>query len=110
MQRGGRAHRSRHVVVVARRNDLGYRRLGVTVPSKVGKAVARNRVKRWFREIFRHHRDELPPGVDVVLIGKPGSPSAGYHGIKGEVRDLFARLAAEMDQVELRPRGQEEGR
>lgn len=69
----------------------------MTVSSKVGKAVARNKVKRWFREVFRRHEHELPAGMDVILIARPGSREVGYEGIETEVVGLFAKLA-EMEE------------
>ena len=45
-------------------------RLGITVSSKVGNAVVRNRVKRIVREVVRNlWRDIEAPG-DVVIIAK----------------------------------------
>jgi ribonuclease P protein component len=84
----------RHLVVAILENDLPYRRLGLTVSSRVGNAVARNRVKRWLREIFRHHRNALPPGVDVVLIARPGSPELGHRRLEAELVTLAGRLRA----------------
>src|SRR5271167_1766817 len=42
-------------------------RLGLTVPRAVGKAVARNRIKRRLREVFRKHRAEFGSQWDIVL-------------------------------------------
>jgi ribonuclease P protein component len=42
-------------------------RLGITVTRKVGGAVVRNRVKRVLRDVFRRHRTELRPGLDLVI-------------------------------------------
>lgn len=57
-------------------NDRGRPRLGVTVSSRVGDAVTRNRVKRWVREAFRAAADGLPP-VDVVVIARSSAPAGG---------------------------------
>ena len=89
MQRRGRAVRAKHVVMVMAENEHRERRLGVTVSSRVGKAVARSQVKRWFRHIFRKNRARLPSGVDVVLIARPGSLEAGFATIEREVLGLF---------------------
>jgi ribonuclease P protein component len=47
-------------------------RLLVVVGKKVGKAVARNRVKRGIREGFRLHK-ELFRHLDVAVIAHPGA-------------------------------------
>jgi ribonuclease P protein component len=46
-------------------------RLGVTVSSRVGNAVVRNRIKRLVREIFREWRQYLGAALDIVVIAKP---------------------------------------
>ncbi len=45
-------------------------RLGVIASRRVGNAVARNRVKRLFRELFRLNQLILPPNADVLLIAR----------------------------------------
>ena len=60
------------LIVYACENGLDYPRLGCSVSRKVGNAVARNRYKRLFREAFRQSQHEMPPGVDLILIPRPG--------------------------------------
>jgi len=50
--------------------QLGYLRLGMTVPRFVGNAVLRNRLKRWCRESFRHMKDSELPSIDVNVVMK----------------------------------------
>jgi ribonuclease P protein component len=48
-------------------NGLPQTRLGITTPSRLGKAVLRNRVKRRVREVFRLNRLAIAAGWDIVL-------------------------------------------
>jgi len=69
VQSGGRKLHGRHVLALAKQQDLPVGRLGITVTKKVGNAVVRNRIKRLLREWLRLH-GWVPPGWDVVLVAK----------------------------------------
>ena len=47
---------------------MDRKRLGIIASKKVGNAVARNRVKRAIREIFRHIKHQMIPATDIVVI------------------------------------------
>lgn len=69
------------------------RRLGLVAPGRaLGKAVLRNRVKRWLREVFRHERGALPAGVDVVLVARAGAEKAGLRALRGAFLDAAKEL------------------
>ncbi len=51
-------------------------RLGLTVSTKVGNAVVRNRIRRRLREFFRTQKSALPQGVDLVFIARPSAAGA----------------------------------
>jgi ribonuclease P protein component len=56
--------------------DAGAR-LGLSVPKKaVGSAVARNRIKRRLRELWRARLESLPADRDYVLLVRPGLAEA----------------------------------
>lgn len=62
-------------------NEHGRPRLGVTVSSRVGDAVTRNRVKRWVREAFRAAAASLPP-IDLVVIARSSAPAGGLEAAR----------------------------
>ncbi len=64
---------SSHLTVLARHNDTGHPRLGLTIAKKrVKHAVQRNRIKRLTRESFRLHQDRLP-NIDIIVLAKSGA-------------------------------------
>ena len=65
-------------------NGLGHPRLGKSVSKKLGNAVARNRWRRLLCEAFRLSREQLPAGVDLVVIPRPQ--------VKPELSSLVASL------------------
>lgn len=81
-----------HFIVYGRHNGGRETRLGITASRKVGKAHARNRVKRLVREAFRRHRTGLPKGVDLVMVARAGRPATRYDDVVAELRDGAGRV------------------
>ncbi len=77
-----------------RRNELEAPRIGLSVSRRVGNAVVRNRVKRWLREAVRHERTGLG-AVDVVVIARASSASAGAEALRGVVARAIRRILHE---------------
>ena len=72
--RRGTSAAGRHLVVYAfARGEGDQPRLGLSVGKRVGSAVERNRVKRVLREEFARISGALAPGVDYVVIARPGA-------------------------------------
>ncbi len=73
-------------------NAVGHCRLGITATRKVGCAVERNRIKRVLRDIFRRHREELAPGLDLVVNPRPGASRVPTARLERELLERFADL------------------
>ncbi len=72
----------------------GLTRLGLTVSTKVGNAVVRNRVRRRLRELFRTRRESLPRGLDMVIIARTSAAEADW----ARLGRSFERVAAELQK------------
>jgi ribonuclease P protein component len=74
-------------------------RLGLSVPKRaVAGAVARNRIKRRLRELWRARLDALPPARDYVLIVRPGLAEAaeerGAEWLGERIDEVLGKAAA----------------
>ena len=85
----GKSAADSRLALYVRRNGQKANRLGLTVSTKVGRAVVRNRVRRRLREIYRLHEDALSPGSDVVIVARVRAASSDYH----QLEQSFLRLA-----------------
>lgn len=74
-------------------NTEGAPRFGQTASRKVGNAVARHRLKRWAREIYRRwpERAALPP-ADLIAHFKPGAAAADFADFRRELERLLTSL------------------
>lgn len=66
------------LVLYCRPNGLDRNRLGVTVSTKLGGAVVRNRARRRLREVFRLAQPDLKRGYDVILVARGRAVNGPY--------------------------------
>ncbi len=76
------------ILYVVRREGQG-RRVGFAVSSKVGKAVVRNRIKRFLREVYRAYRPHLADNLQMVLVARPAAATLDFRGVQEAVYKLF---------------------
>jgi ribonuclease P protein component len=89
VQREGQRRHTSHFVVIRRRGEASQLRLGITVSSRVGNAVVRNRVKRLVREGFRQLLTTLVDPADVVVIARPGADRITHAQAAEEIRNAL---------------------
>ena len=77
------------MVLYCRKNGRQESRLGLTVSTKLGGAVTRNRIRRRLREIYRLNEDRLVPGYDIVIVARARAVSGRFWDLERE----FLRLA-----------------
>jgi len=67
--KAGKTLKSREFTIHYLKNELGYIRIGVSVSTKLGKAVVRNRIKRQIREMVKECLN-FEISYDVVVIAR----------------------------------------
>ena len=91
------------LVMKALPNGLTLSKYGISVSKRIGKAVARNRVKRLLRETLR--LTQLKPGWDIIFIARRAAGGANHASVEKSVNTLLSRaqlLAREDDSVCLK--------
>lgn len=67
-------------------------RLGLSVDRRIGKAVIRNRIKRWMREVFRLNQWRLEKMTEIILIARPSAKElVDYFEMEKRIIHLWER-------------------
>ena len=96
----GQSAYSPRLAVYCRRNNSQTCRLGITVSTKIGKAVHRNRVRRRFREIFRLNKKHIDGGWDIIMVARVKSSYSTYWEIESDYVNLLRKLGIYRDDEE----------
>jgi ribonuclease P protein component len=92
--RAGKRRSGTHFTVFLRANQLPQSRFGFSIKKELGSAVMRNRIRRRMREIVRCHRQEIPPGWDIVIHPKKGLERAPFAALTTDLLRALHRGAA----------------
>ena len=95
----GRSAVTPFLVLYCRPNRLDHNRLGVTVSTKLGCAVVRNRARRRLREVYRLAQPDLRQGYDIILVARSRTVDAPYD----RLTRAFSRACGELKLLEKRP-------
>ena len=94
----GKSAASQYAVVYCRRNGRAENRLGISVSTKLGSAVVRNRIRRRLKEIYRLNEDKLAVGYDIIIVARMRSRVSSYSEIESSVLALFRKLNITADK------------
>ncbi|MDR2111038.1 MAG: ribonuclease P protein component [Spirochaetaceae bacterium] len=79
------------------KNGLSYNRIAFTFGRKFGNAVQRNRARRVGREAYRHIRQSIQGGYDLVLLVYPGKDT--FKTRFEQLKALFSKAGLYYPQV-----------
>jgi ribonuclease P protein component len=99
-QKGSSAANKQFIVYSSRQEGQAAFRVGISVSKKIGIAVTRNRVKRLIREAIAQLEDVIQPGLDLVVIARPGVERMTLEEIKQSLKHVMKR-AKVLKQVSL---------
>lgn len=97
--RKGKSAVSPQLVIYCQRNHRGHSRLGVSVSTKLGCAVVRNRVRRRIREIYRLNKAKMLPGYDLIVVARVRAVETDYQ----KLDRTYLRLLEQLDLLREDP-------
>jgi ribonuclease P protein component len=100
LRREGRTLVHPLLVLSVQPNSLEYSRFGFAVGRQIGKAVARNQIKRQMRESVRLRLQdhEIAPGWDVVFVARRPIRNVPFHQVD-EAIGLVLRRAGLLSEA-----------
>lgn len=90
--RKGKSAVSPQLVIYCQRNRRGHSRLGVSVSTKLGCAVVRNRVRRRIREIYRLNKAKMLPGYDLIVVARVRAVDMPYAKLEKQYLHCLSQL------------------
>lgn len=91
----GRRRRSHHLDLIWAENTAGHPRMGLIVPRYRSTAVARNRLRRRLREIWRREVQQRQPDVDLLIRTRREAYQATHAVLRAELLAWRDRIAPE---------------
>lgn len=88
LQRRGKRRAGTQVVLLALPGG-DRTRVGITVTTRIGNAVVRNRLRRRIKSILDGQGLGRPPYRDLLFIARPGSGEAAFAELRAEVVRLL---------------------
>lgn len=85
----GKSYRNDSFVIHVAKNDLAYTRVGLSVSTKIGNAVIRNRVKRQIRAMTDDLLDYSKQSLDIVIIARKHFLDVAFNDNKSLLSELF---------------------
>lgn len=73
------------------KNNLGYTRFGISIPTKSGHAVHRNKMKRQIRAAIALLCD-YSKSYDIVLIARKEFDVDNFEQTKADVEEIFRKV------------------
>lgn len=100
--RGGRRGGDGVVRVIIAKNGLEQTRIAAAVQKRYGNAVRRNRLRRLYKEAFRHEKERLPQGYDVVCSPPRGTGYPALPELRASLVKVVAQTVARLEERQAR--------
>lgn len=89
----GKSEVTPYIVIYLRPRKGDKIRLGITVSTKVGNAVTRNKVRRRLKELYRINEHLLFPGYDIVIVARNRAAKTPYKTLEAAFLGACKKLS-----------------
>ena len=83
--------KSNEFTIYTNKNSLGFTRIGISVSSKIGNAVTRNKIKRQIKAMLKDLM-KLDQNVDIVIIVRDGYKKNSFKENADSLKKLLKDL------------------
>ncbi len=90
-----------YLVLYARKNRSNRNRIGITVSTKLGHAVVRNRTRRRLREVYRLNESLFQPGWDIVVVARSRAVDAEFDRLTRSYLNLAKKAGVLLPEAKL---------
>ncbi len=98
----GKFYADKSVAIYFMYSKNNFRRLGLTVSTKIGKAVTRNAIKRKFREVYTIYEEQLPANIDMVIVARAKIHDVQFSDLKNSFEKAIINLFKKSDNTQKR--------
>lgn len=88
----GRQYKNRFLVIYFKKNQHSKNRFGITVGTKVGNAVVRNKFKRQIRNIVDNCKNFYSKDSDYIIIVRKSCLSASYDDLNSSFNKIIKNI------------------
>lgn len=90
-QQGTSVANRQFVVYTLKKEGQVTFRVGISVSKKIGKAVVRNRLKRYIREVLTGLEEHIASGYDLVIISRQGVEKLSFQEVRNSLIHVLKR-------------------
>ncbi len=86
--------KNKYFSVYFRKNHHNINKYGISVPTKTGNAVTRNKIKRRLKNIIDHNKKYIQTSYDYVIIIRKSILDLSFQQMEQELISLMKKIGA----------------
>ena len=99
LQSKGKSAANHELALYIQKSNAPVNRLGITVSTKLGNAVIRNRTKRRIKEAYRKIDNLLPSGYNFVIVARYGAINKKSTDLETSIIKLLKKTDIKVNEL-----------